>query len=439
VKSLNIRPESVAEKKAVIKKLRAELQIWAGLEHRNVLNLLGTVTNSKLLGMVSMVCPWMDNGDLDDYQKKHPFMNEKMRFQILKDIAEGLNYLHDNTRSIVHGDLWSRNILFDGEGTARIGDFGLSKVAQRTSKSTHSTTVDPGMIYYRPPELYIHGSHQKPSKCSDIYSFGSIIYQVVSGKAPYEDIQENIWTYINRNAKWHWPKRHDHIDKIHWTLIQKCWERQPEHRPSTRDVLKIISQRYESIHGENKPLTVEPIPSPPEPSSTSIHLSNLPPGATHFELIDFIHRHHGARSGQTTQTKVESSPANPLCNLCPKFLFIWGGSACAIFDEGYTHARDRSIQDCSKQRWLPESPGSPTIVCREWTELEDFGRGSGMHVRWKDSPEPRTGLPRSLCPDCLSYIPELVPFLKRRAFIMRYPDHPDLVRHYCFSAFMTDV
>ena len=93
---------------------------------------------------------------------------------ILRDISQGIRFLHGADPQIVHGDLKAANILIDRKFRAKIADFGLSK--QRLGAT--------GTPYWMAPELLRKESNN--SSASDIYSFGIILYEVYSRKDPYQ-------------------------------------------------------------------------------------------------------------------------------------------------------------------------------------------------------------------------------------------------------------
>lgn len=151
--------------------------------------------------------------------------------RLLRDVAAGMAYLH--AHSIVHGDLKSLNILVDG-GRAVIADFGLSRVRQRMATGSGLSTVGTGGIAgtlaFVAPEV-LQG--QLPREPADVYSFGMVCYEVMSGgRYPFED-QPNVASIIYKVAiLGERPSRPNGVDDGSWALMNSCWEQDPGKRPS---------------------------------------------------------------------------------------------------------------------------------------------------------------------------------------------------------------
>ncbi|KAH7882658.1 kinase-like domain-containing protein [Phlebopus sp. FC_14] len=211
----------------VEKYLRRELGIWRRLDHPNIVPLLGTV--SGFGPHISLVSLWMPNGTLQAFLAAH---DDKLaighRFHLLKDVAAGLQYLHEC--SVIHGDLTGRNVLIDERFRARLVDFGYSTAIGDLPDSLaylHWTSQQPGSIRWTAPEKVRQqqsDDNVEPAGNSDIYSFGCIMLQVLSGNIPWSEIKADM-TVVLRLANGENPQRpmSRRIDDEHWAVIQKCW------------------------------------------------------------------------------------------------------------------------------------------------------------------------------------------------------------------------
>ncbi|CAN0388114.1 unnamed protein product, partial [Ascophyllum nodosum] len=103
---------------------------------------------------------------------------------ITKDVCAGIVFLH--SKSTVHGDLKSPNVLFDGAGRAKIADFGTSiwmRHASSTGLVTHKTKASIHMSFaWAAPEVLDAGT---PSFASDVYSFGVVVWEILSRGKPW--------------------------------------------------------------------------------------------------------------------------------------------------------------------------------------------------------------------------------------------------------------
>ncbi|KAH7924665.1 kinase-like protein [Leucogyrophana mollusca] len=270
VKAIRAPILSDEDKVKKARRLRRELEVWGRLSHVNVLPLYGMT--AEFGPLMSMVCPWKDNGALGSYLERcHDRLKTPDRINLLGDVSAGLRYLH--SCSVVHGDLSGSNILIDAKGNACLADFGLSTVIMEFQGTSYYTSSIKGAVRWAAPELFEvldeneGGSPPSlPTTSSDIYSFGSVMLQVLTGTVPYAHIKKDAAVLVSI-AKGITPKRprEPEICDRHWHLIQQCWA--PQHRrPSIDDVVSTI--KWEVIYAmyhEHSTFAPHPLfPSAPE-------------------------------------------------------------------------------------------------------------------------------------------------------------------------------
>ncbi|KAF0933770.1 hypothetical protein E2562_019238 [Oryza meyeriana var. granulata] len=165
-----------------IKEFVAEVASIGRLRHRNLVRLLGYC---RLKDELLLVYDYMPNGSLDAHLYGHddrPTLNWAQRFQIIKGIASGLLYLHEEWEQIViHRDIKASNVLLDNDMNGRIGDFGLARLCNRDTEL--QSTIVAGTIGYMAPELALTG---KASPITDVFAFGAFLLEVTSGRRPIE-------------------------------------------------------------------------------------------------------------------------------------------------------------------------------------------------------------------------------------------------------------
>ena len=175
-----------------------EVNTMSNLRHRNVVQLLGCCKEN---GDLLIVYEYMPHRSLEKnlYQEDQTILSWEKRFKIIKGVALGLLYLHDELEQvIIHRDIKPSNILLDSEFQGKLGDFGLAMQYKRSSdKSIPIPTTIPvivGTIGYLAPEIVSQCNY---STFSDVYAFGVLLIEVLCGKKPtWEALPEEL-TLVN--------------------------------------------------------------------------------------------------------------------------------------------------------------------------------------------------------------------------------------------------
>ncbi|CAN4115876.1 unnamed protein product [Withania somnifera] len=163
-----------------MREFAAEIESLGRLRHKHLVNLQGWCkTKNDLL----LVYDYVPNGSLDSLlyrQKRDIILTWDQRVNIIKGIAAGLLYLHEEwDQVVIHRDVKSSNVLIDGEMNGRLGDFGLARLYDH-GKNSHTTNVV-GTIGYIAPELTRTG---KASTSTDVYGYGVLLLEVAAGRPP---------------------------------------------------------------------------------------------------------------------------------------------------------------------------------------------------------------------------------------------------------------
>ncbi|XP_059429273.1 L-type lectin-domain containing receptor kinase SIT2-like [Corylus avellana] len=166
-----------------IKEFVAEIVSMGRLRHRSLVQLLGYC---RRRGELLLVYDYMPNGSLDKflYSNEKPNLNWVQRFRIIKGVASGLLYLHEEWEQVVlHRDVKSSNVLLDAGLNGKLGDFGLAKLYDHGTNP--QTTGVVGTVGYLAPELTRTG---RATTFTDVFAFGAFLLEVACGRKPIEGL-----------------------------------------------------------------------------------------------------------------------------------------------------------------------------------------------------------------------------------------------------------
>jgi serine/threonine-protein kinase len=152
-----------------------EARAVAGLSHPNICQLYdyGEAEQGPY-----MVLEYLPGGTLEDRLASGRPLPDAETARIARQVAAGLAHAHEN--GLVHRDLKPANILFDAEGRAKIADFGIARIADAGVLTEAGTVM--GTAAYIAPE---QAAGQPATPASDVYSFGTILFRMLTGRGPF--------------------------------------------------------------------------------------------------------------------------------------------------------------------------------------------------------------------------------------------------------------
>lgn len=221
-----------SERERLIADFWKEALILSSLHHPNVVSFYGIVRDGPG-GSLATVTEFMVNGSLKQFlQKKDRTIDRRKRRIIAMDASFGMEYLHG--KNIVHFDLKCENLLVNMRDPHRpvckIGDLGLSKVKQHTLVSGGVRGTLPWMA----PEL-LSGKTNMVTEKIDVYSFGIVMWELLTGDEPYADMHcaSIIGGIVNNTLRPQIPRWCEPEWKY---LMESCWASDPAERPSFSEI-----------------------------------------------------------------------------------------------------------------------------------------------------------------------------------------------------------
>ncbi|KAF9642386.1 kinase-like protein [Thelephora ganbajun] len=235
-----------------------EVVAWKHLRHPNILPLLGVTVSEYQFMMVS---EWMENGNINEFIGRDRSTN---RTALLVDVANGLKHMHD--LHIVHGDLKGANILINKDRRACIADFSLTTItgartqadarnsqASLFSNDTLMSFTSGGTYRWMSPELIDpeqfripQSEGSRPTRQSDCYALGMVIYEVLCGHHPYVEIEVGSLVVI-AIAKGDRPKKPEGMARFGfsnelWMTVEQCWRGNRDERPKVEYILACLNE-----------------------------------------------------------------------------------------------------------------------------------------------------------------------------------------------------
>ncbi|XP_022775846.1 lysM domain receptor-like kinase 3 [Durio zibethinus] len=244
------------------KEFFAELKVLCKIHHINVVELLGFTSGDDHL---YLVYEYVQNGSLNDHLHNpllngHQPLSWTARTQIALDAAKGIEYIHDHTKArYVHRDIKTSNILLDKRLRAKVADFGLAKLVERTNEEDLIATRLVGTPGYLPPES-VTALQVTPK--TDVYAFGVVLAELITGQRALvrdsqepnkmksliavvnkifeeEDPKSTLEEAIDGNLRGSYPM--EDVYKMA-ELAEWCLSDDPVKRPEMREIVITLSQ-----------------------------------------------------------------------------------------------------------------------------------------------------------------------------------------------------
>lgn len=216
-----LKPEFSADA-TFVKKFRVEAQSAAGLSHPNIVNVYDVGEEN---GIYYIVMELVQGITLKHYIERKGKLDIREVLNISVQIASGMGAAHANR--IIHRDIKPQNVIMSRDGKVKVTDFGIAKAADSTTVTTNAA----GSVHYISPEQARGGYSDEKS---DIYSLGITIYEMVTGRVPY-DGENNVSVVLQHIQGNMTPpsQLNPDIPRSVERIILKCTQKKPDLRYSS--------------------------------------------------------------------------------------------------------------------------------------------------------------------------------------------------------------
>lgn len=248
----------VNSSKLTFRAVKNEMKVLARIRHKHIAKMLGFFYSE---GEVCIMYDYLQKGSLQDLICAPKFtVGWKGRVRIALGIAQGLAHVHrDHTPQVLHRDLKASNVLIDDEFEPRVTGFGIDRIVGEMAYQS-SMASDLNYKCYVAPE---QGCTKKPTHLMDVYSFGVILLELVTGKPAEQPASDNSVDIVR------WVRRHVNVTdgasqildrsissvtrqgmQAALELALRCTSVMPDQRPAMDEVVRSLQALCFTVHAE---------------------------------------------------------------------------------------------------------------------------------------------------------------------------------------------
>lgn len=236
-----------------------EVTLLSRLHHRNVIKFIAASRNPPVYCIIT---EYLSEGSLRAYLHKleHKAIPLQKLIDFALDISRGMAYIH--SQGVIHRDLKPENVLIDEDFRLKLADFGIAC----EEAVCDLLADDPGTYRWMAPEMIKRKSYGRKV---DVYSFGLILWEMLTGTIPYEDMNpiQAAFAVVNKKLR---PVIPSNCPPAMRALIEQCWSLQPDKRPDFWQIVKVLEQ-FESSLARDGTLTLVQNPRCPDQKKGLLH------------------------------------------------------------------------------------------------------------------------------------------------------------------------
>lgn len=208
-----------------------EVNVLSRVHHKNIVKFVGACRKPPVSCIVTEYLPL---GSVKSYLIDQGNFSLPLALvtSMALDIAQGMEYLH--AKGVIHRDLKSENLVLADDLCVKITDFGVACFESEISSLTH----DVGTYRWMAPEMI---SGKGLSKKVDVYSFGIVLWELLTGQTPFQDLSpvQAAFAVVNKHAR---PSLPLHCPNVLAHLIHQCWSTDPDKRPNFSEIVESLDK-----------------------------------------------------------------------------------------------------------------------------------------------------------------------------------------------------
>ena len=217
--AIKVLKEEFSSDESFVSKFKMEAQAAAGLSHPNIVNVYDVIDEGSLHYIVMEL---IEGVTLKNYIAKRGKLDVKEAVGISIQVAQGLAAAHE--RNIIHRDIKPQNMIISRDGKVKVADFGIARAA--TAQTLSSAAM--GSVHYISPEQARGGYSDARS---DIYSLGITMYEMLTGRLPFEGDNTVTVALAHLEEPITRPSHYNPAIPVSLeSIILKCTEKKPEYR-----------------------------------------------------------------------------------------------------------------------------------------------------------------------------------------------------------------
>lgn len=243
------------------KQFASEVSLLLRLGHPNIITFIAACKKPPVFCIITEYLAGGSLGKFLHHQQPN-ILPLKLVLKLALDIARGMKYLH--SQGILHRDLKSENLLLGEDMCVKVADFGISCLESQCGSAKGFT----GTYRWMAPEMIKEKHHTKKV---DVYSFGIVLWELLTGKTPFDNMtpEQAAYAVSHKNARPPLPS------KCPWAfsdLINRCWSSNPDKRPHFDEIVSILEYYTESLQQDPEFFSTYK----PSPSSSNTILGCFP-------------------------------------------------------------------------------------------------------------------------------------------------------------------